>query len=439
MAKSINFEPFIRLTKAIVFGSQIEKRELTAYDYACDYYGSQRVAIQKTQCRVECSEILTKEARFRSIRDGVVGTIFISSPEFIRIDSLKESTTKYLNSFYSLFIHWPTATITNENDQSIDIQDLFARIPLSCMGLTFPEYERFTFMRTTFPRVQWNHRYIHSHVQDYTSDFYFRHVCLGTGPIKNTINTLVRNPENEEAIMLFFWELDKVVHVESLTGVPYNRLSDVTRENCEKLNNITSRYENPLNNLIHSDAPAFKAFMSSFFRAENIPLAFRGGKYILGCSFMEFAVCVSNYYKRWMDAWQESMRLGIQPSVSYFNFPMKDYFIKDNCLWVEQGGAIHQRPLPTTRSTFRFGDKEFGLKIIDDFVRENYTRCRLINVAYVAGIINFILTSVNTATSTPYEEEPKKESDFWAEQYSCIIPTSRKCQAVAKRNTSTAY
>lgn len=446
MAKSKGFEPLTLLISAVAKGSQLGKWELMAYDYACDYYGESRVALQKNTHQVEGAERYDSAKRMGDIRYITVSALNLTQ-NIMTFNEIQKVMleARGIQSLYSLFIHWPEATITNENDQSIDIQDLFARIPLTVKGMTFPEYERFTFMRTTYTRTQWNHLYMHSHVQTISESnpLKFKHVCLGSGPIKNTINTLVVHPDNQEAMMLFFWELDKVVHVESLTGVPYNRLSGVTSSSYVQVETIVEEYRGFLHDILRNRGnKAVKDFMASFFRAVEVPMAFRDGKYILGCSFLEFAVLITNYYKKWEDAYKKARQLGIDRSFyDLSSFYTNTYGIKDNKIWSLGSRGRSNRADPTTNPTFAFKDKTFTFTIIEDASTSDYTKCTLLDLTFVAGILNYMLTSINAATSYRYEEKPKEENDFWNEQYDTIVSnlSRSKGESFASISTTTAY
>ena len=100
---------------------------MQVYKLACDYYGEDRVALQEDTHSVEYTRITTR----RSIVSNLDGTVwqtlgFASSQDFIR--GVMEDKT--IPTRYNLYIHWPEAVVTNEQDQSILIKNLFARIQL---------------------------------------------------------------------------------------------------------------------------------------------------------------------------------------------------------------------------------------------------------------------------------------------------------------------
>lgn len=124
-----------------------------------------------------------------------------------------------------ILVHWPTVTVSNEYDESVDIWDLVAATIISPTG-------KFVagpfFNRTTYDTKQWESDYLHSHVNSIRkSDIKrFKESCLGQGPINNTISKLKVNFDTD-LWKLYCWELDKYVHVESIIGIPYNKLRNI--------------------------------------------------------------------------------------------------------------------------------------------------------------------------------------------------------------------
>lgn len=130
----------------------------------------------------------------------------------------------------SIIVWWPEVTVTNEHNKSINIWDLFARIPIDTGGTIPYEYSGFTLKRATYNMVQLASKYCHSHVPRVSPTIEglsaWKSPCLGSGPIRNTIISL-KTEYNDAMWMLFCQELSMYVTVESLRGVPYIRLEEV--------------------------------------------------------------------------------------------------------------------------------------------------------------------------------------------------------------------
>ena len=139
----------------------------------------------------------------------------------------------FLSQFqYQIVVHFPEVTVTNENHKSIIIYDLYAKVCINGLGnlCSGP-----LFNRATYPYIQMVRGYMHSHINGIVTNEHFTSSCLGSGPIYRTINSL--RMECEEGLWkLYCLELEKYVHVESLHGVPYHRLENVTGKNAKKIN-----------------------------------------------------------------------------------------------------------------------------------------------------------------------------------------------------------
>ena len=204
----------------------------------------------------------------------------------------------FLSQFqYQIVVHFPEVTITNENNKSIIIQDLYAKVCINALGnlCSGP-----LFNRATYPYVQMVRGYMHSHINGIVTDDHFTSSCLGSGPINRTINSL--RLECEEGLWkLYCIELEKYVHVESLHGGPYHRLENVTGSNTSKVSPEIRMYTAfPVTN----DA-ALREFLINF---TSILIASPELKWItkynlgysLGMSLSEFILVASkifiNYY-----------------------------------------------------------------------------------------------------------------------------------------------
>lgn len=217
--------------------------------------------------------------------------------------SFKLDTDVNCQGCFFIFVHWPAITITNECDCSIDIWDLYALTIVKPDGkmLTPPQ-----FLRSTYDDAQWNSGYIHSHIQSLEPSsnniHRFRRFCFGTGPIVRTIDHLMNDSYNDDAMLkwnLYCWELDKAVAVESLTGIPYMKLQYVTGINSSATNTYASAF------LIRSYIPKkaksapielLKAVLKEIIESKILKFAFVDGKYVLATSYIETVLTISNFF-----------------------------------------------------------------------------------------------------------------------------------------------
>lgn len=218
----------------------------------------------------------------------------------------------------SIYVWWPTVTVTNENNRSIQIKDLYAKIDLSLNGTIPYEYDGFRLLRSTFPYLQFKEGYVHSHVPRLypceSGAKEWRSPCLGNGPIRKTILDLHNN--NEEALwMLFCQELSLYVTVESLTGGPYFRMEELgtgtyMREYADY--NLNIRNEGTLDNHFLSTLSStinamVKEFTKYYLENGHLTISYKNRTFVSGMPFFDFIVDISNCFIEWYNNQSEKI------------------------------------------------------------------------------------------------------------------------------------
>lgn len=151
------------------------------------------------------------------------------------VDIARFRSTYTLEVPFFIFVHFPDVTITNEHNDSINIKDLYARIPIYWNGSLNNKFEMIV---TTYTRILFNAGYCHSHLHRlYGKKPIFDTPCLGTGPLVETCRVLTTNV-TEDNWRLFCVELSRYVTVESLLGTPYYRMTNITDKDNNKPINI---------------------------------------------------------------------------------------------------------------------------------------------------------------------------------------------------------
>lgn len=218
----------------------------------------------------------------------------------------------------SIYVWWPTVTVTNENDRSIQIKDLYAKIDLSLNGTIPYEYDGFRLLRSTFPYLQFKEGYVHSHVPRLYPDEIgakeWRSPCLGSGPIRKTILDLHNN--NEDALwMLFCQELSLYVTVESLTGGPYFRMEELGTGTYMKEYedyNLNTQNITSLSGCFYGiSSDTFKAVIEEFtkYYLENghFTISYKNRTFMPGMPFFDFIVDISNCFIEWYNSQSEKL------------------------------------------------------------------------------------------------------------------------------------
>lgn len=214
-----------------------------------------------------------------------------------------------------ILVWWPHVRVTNENDRSIDIQDLYAKIQVTMEGRIPYENRGFQLTRTTFSSTQYAAHYIHSHLPPMGSKPFFDNPCLGRGPINNTILDL-KNNYNEIAWMLFCQELALYVTVESLRGIPYIRMENVGKTvPNERFHGYTDEdYYNLLKMLTANYALSgwpfelllltrlIKDFTLYYLTHGHLSIDYKGGSFIVGMSYFDYMIDISNSFIDYFNA-----------------------------------------------------------------------------------------------------------------------------------------
>ena len=303
---------------------------------------------------------------------------------------------------YQIVVHFPEVTITNENNKSIIIQDLYAKVCINGLGnlCSGP-----LFNRATYPYIQMVRGYMHSHINGIVTNDDFTSSCLGSGPINRTINSL--RLECEEGLWkLYCIELEKYVHVESLHGGPYHRLENVTGSTSSKVSSEIKMYTSfPINN----DA-GLREFLINF---TSILIASPELKWItkynlgysLGMSLSEFILVASKIFINYYNT--ELLKNNIDlPQHYLFNTNiLSNYIFEDDTLaeLISNETLSSSRASLQGRELFIFKDKPVILNILPKNYDPDHKNLILLSQTlcnYIATQLTYIINYGNFTNST---------------------------------------
>ena len=314
------------------------------------------------------------------------------------IDISEESLTSIKEIWGSecayILVYWPVVTITNEYDRSTVIQDLYAKVKVQMNGMIPYEYSGFMLNRATYPMIQYNSDYAHSHLPgiNYRDPSEFRTPCMGTGPICHTIISLKREFD-ETFWMLFCQELSMYVTVESIQGVPYRRLENIgnhgraLRDNYSILEYSTA-YDRFVSKLTK---PVAKEFISYYLTNGHLKLDYANNNYIPGISFQQFLLDLSNCF------------------IDYYNhLTVRRYSVDDlkyhellkDCLY-SQGRFYNPGNQGQTSDTLsghfvcRFKGRDVFGRVISDDTQEEVHSVLVLHSDIALVILNKILRTIN--------------------------------------------
>lgn len=215
------------------------------------------------------------------------------------IEEVLKESTEYIdnsilqNSTAYLYIRFPKVTVTNEDDKSVDINELYVLVPIDGNG-TLRRY--FTMVRSSYPIIQWLSGYSHSHLPSINIRRvpHFDYPCLGSGPLEPTQDRL-KDEFNINMWGLFAFELEKYVTQESLTGGPYIKLESIGRSS--KATEIKLYYRDVFE--YSYENIDFKDFLISYCSHTNLNVSYKEGQYDLGITDINFVISLSDYFIKW--------------------------------------------------------------------------------------------------------------------------------------------
>lgn len=207
-----------------------------------------------------------------------------------------------------ILIYYPEVTITNENDQHHKITDLFVKVSFNGLGrlISSPQLNR-----SSYTLGEFISDYMHSHVDEIpVGDFQeFQSPCLGTGPIRDTISELYLGGD-KNTWMLFAVQLDRYVHVESLEGLPYHRMSSISSDDSRLNSTIWGTFHFPVR--MQSLPPSWSSlslplgeFVQSLcvnFRDWGLDIVNRAGIFEWGTNMIDTMQIISNRFIGWINS-----------------------------------------------------------------------------------------------------------------------------------------
>lgn len=193
-----------------------------------------------------------------------------------------------------IIIHFPHVTIRNEYDRTIEVDNLWAKVPVTWEG---KGKGWFKMNRSEYDVVHMQSDYMHSHVSGIDFEFKFRSVCTGSGPINNTMSSLTVGFD-EPIWQLFCLELERYMGTESLSGGPYRRMENIGANGSNKRDNFPIEQNNYISNGYFTKELSSK-FLDYLFTNNVLKFNYRKGSYGLAHTFTDTVLTISNAFIDW--------------------------------------------------------------------------------------------------------------------------------------------
>lgn len=346
------------------------------YEIFCDFFGEEHVDLQN---------IYNKEDFYAIMKESY------KNVEELRLN--KENCIigyKNLPSYPYILVWFPKLKITNEYDESVEVEDFWVKVEITYTGKM---HYGFKLNRSTYFKSHVLADYQHSHVNGIDHGLNFSGCCLGTGPIKNTQNSL--NMDYDESLwQLFCFELNKYVQTESIAGVPYRRMSkikDVDYGNKTNsfyyINNYHFLYSEDIKEIIFS-------FTKYFLSKKKLKFNYFNDSYGLGMPFLEYMLTISNCFIEWYNEEIRQGNVNISPSDLYNqNILQKVSITNNNIYTIRNSNRISSLLSKVGTRMFTFKGRDIVLNIVEDSEIENYDT--ILNIDIATAILNSVLKTLN--------------------------------------------
>lgn len=365
----------------------------TIYNIFLDFYGEERVDLQ----------IVTLEKCIFKFED--------------RENVTYSDLINFFNDqFNCIIVHFPEVKIENEDGASVNVKDLWVKIPLIVARQNISDSEAndyialmqtsFSITRSTYPLSHLRSDYMHSHCpgvpwQPHTS---FLPCCLGNGPIKNTVATLCSSYD-ENIWSLFVYELSLYVKTESLRGGPYRYLSRISslkeqyapNRNCSQYKLLHVLYNERHQRLI-SD------FVEYLLKNKTIPFHYNF-RYMISLSYFDFTIFLSKNFIEWFNnpnnRWNKAYN-----ATTIMSVLVKCKIVNNQILYLSRNATSSIMPDSDIydkmdgKTLFYFKDKPINVTIEEDEEDETDHSCRLLQSNIVDVIFTKIFNFVNTNYGT---------------------------------------
>lgn len=196
-----------------------------------------------------------------------------------------------------IIIHFPHVTIRNEYDRTVEVDNLWAKVPVTWEG---KGRGWFKMNRSEYDVVHMQSDYMHSHVSGIDFDFKFRSVCTGSGPINNTMSSLTVGFD-EPIWQLFCLELERYMGTESLTGGPYRRMENIGANGSNMRDNFSMEQASYVSNN-HFSMETLNEFLAYLLASNVLKFNYRNGSYGLAHTFTDTVLTISNAFINWYNA-----------------------------------------------------------------------------------------------------------------------------------------
>ena len=219
-------------------------------------------------------------------------------------DNGSSTTLQFDNAI--ILIWFPEVTITNERNKSRLLKDIYVKLTVSPTGSLVGVMEM---ARSTLSMEEYVSGYAHSHLRNI--DTVFRPPCFGNGPIVFTMGNL-NSASSEDKWMLLCREIELYVGTESISGVPYHRMSNICGADMDSRvfsGAYPTAWYHGCPDFLHDSNPELKAltiflvkkFLFHYMTSGKYGITFSNGQYKITDSISELNQEMTKDYVKWLE------------------------------------------------------------------------------------------------------------------------------------------
>lgn len=280
---------------------------LAVYETAKDQFGEENVDLQKYSHEAELRKLIDgrfftflraiglSTSPYEDYRDYSVANYFSSErrlDEFLATLRTSEVTAQRM-PLYAIFVKFSNFQVTNEQDASVDIEEMFQMHNLTYSGrLVGRQYWCRTKSSGIHAAAHYRHSHLHVASDNLESYGNWCTPCLGTGPITLTGNSL-QDDCDLDLWRLYWLESDQCIRVESISGGPYYRMGTITSQSIyqEKYTGIND-WSQAVQNLNEEQ----RRLIAAMLQSGQLKWCWNTNRILIGHSLSEFFMLASNTY-----------------------------------------------------------------------------------------------------------------------------------------------
>lgn len=391
------------------------------YDVFKGFFGECHVDLQSLSPEVAIKHRIMHKMSVLGIKEVNLEKNNFDIPFDITDMILEEIESSLSDKRFLIYVWWPSVTVTNENNKSIDIQDLYAKIEIGIDGRIPYENYGFLLNRATYTTEQFSSNYLHSHVRDIPKYNFaeFQEPCMGTGPIRETIGTL-KNDYDKLMWMLFCQELSMYVTVESLKGVPYKHLEQVG--SSQKLTNFIGYNLNEagiLSFTMSFPTDVLKSFIKYYLEKGHLTLSYKNGNFTFGMPYHEYIIDISNSFIEYYNLCLASTKNKL--SSLFLNKLLYNAKLIGNEFYGNTRNNVQGLfDMYEGKRVLTFKGKEIKTKIIGNVNEEDSHLVILIDHKVAMYILRNILRTINYRYTNEYY---RRKKNYYSGTTTCEVPT----------------